>query len=484
MSKPHRAAAPLARHSRDRTNPAASIDEPGSPSLPDDWTIKPFAELAVYQTGRTPARATARYWSTEEHAQPWVSIADMQPHGLVTKTAERISRDAVNEAFRGRVSRAGTLLMSFKLTIGRVATLGVDACHNEAIISIYPKAGLNQKYLEFFLAQVDYTDYQDRAVKGHTLNQEKIDRIAITLPPEPEQQKIAAVLWKLQRAIATQDRLLKATTDLKQSAMQRLFTRGLRGEPLKDTVIGPMPESWELAAISSLGQIITGSTPKTAVREYYESGDFHFIAPGDISDATEIAETVKKITDAGMRVSRQLPAGSTCVVCIGSSIGKVGITTQEHSTTNQQINAVIPSDEYEPRYVCYLLQFFSGLIAGRAAPSPVPILSKSQFSAIELPVTKDTDDQLGIVAALATLDQKIAHHRVKRAALNALFQTLLHKLMTAEIRVADLDIDTSEVAADRVPDSGKMVGGQAGPVNADHFVDVNKMIEKPERSRR
>src|SRR3546814_5168499 len=64
-----------------------------------------------------------------------------------------------------------------------------------------------------------------------------------------EQEKIAAILWKLQRAIATQDRLIAATDDLKQSAMQRLFTHGLRGEPLKDTAIGPMPESWTVASL-------------------------------------------------------------------------------------------------------------------------------------------------------------------------------------------------------------------------------------------
>ena len=216
-------------------NPVSFAQEIGDTPLPDDWAIKPFSEIADYQTGRTPARANLHYW--HDGTQPWVSISDMQPYGLVTTTAERISQDAVTEAFHGRVSKAGTLLMSFKLTIGRVATLGVDACHNEAIISIYPKPSVDQKYLEYFLSQVDYTDYQDRAVKGNTLNQEKIDRIVITLPPKPEQEKIAAVLWKVQRAIATQDRLIAATRDLKASAMQRLFTQGLRNEPLKDTEI-------------------------------------------------------------------------------------------------------------------------------------------------------------------------------------------------------------------------------------------------------
>ena len=59
----------------------------------------------------------------------------------------------------------------------------------------------------------------------------------------------------------------------------------------------------------------------------------------------------------------------------------------------------------------------------------------------------DLDEQRDITATLATLDRKLAHHQQKRAALNDLFQTTLHQLMTAQIRVADLEIDTSEVTA-------------------------------------
>src|SRR3546814_10178095 len=82
---------------------------------------------------------------------------------------------------------------------------------------------------------------------------------SLPLPDMAEQEKIAAILWELQRAIATQDRLIAATDDLKQSAMQRLFTHGLRGEPLKDTEIGPMPESWTVASLGDFGRIGNGS---------------------------------------------------------------------------------------------------------------------------------------------------------------------------------------------------------------------------------
>src|SRR3546814_11509747 len=119
-----------------------------------------------------------------------------------------------------------------------------------------------------------------------------------------EQEKIAAILWKLQRAIATQDRLIATTGDLKQSAMQRLFIHGLRGEPLVDTEIGPMPESWEPVAIGGLGRIATGSTPKTANAEYYANGQLPLIAPGAISAVTKNRVPAKKTQDADQKITR------------------------------------------------------------------------------------------------------------------------------------------------------------------------------------
>ena len=64
-----------------------------------------------------------------------------------------------------------------------------------------------------------------------------------------EQRKIAAVLGLVQRAIEQQERLIALTTELKKALLHKLFTEGLRGEPQKQTEIGPVPESWEVHAV-------------------------------------------------------------------------------------------------------------------------------------------------------------------------------------------------------------------------------------------
>src|SRR5215831_7900243 len=102
-------------------------------ALDDEWVGKPLSEIADFDIGRTPARANASYWRDDGETVPWVAISDMRQYEPVGSTAERISGAAFRDVFRTRLVPAGTLLMSFKLTIGRVAFLAEPACHNEAI---------------------------------------------------------------------------------------------------------------------------------------------------------------------------------------------------------------------------------------------------------------------------------------------------------------------------------------------------------------
>ena len=139
--------------------------------------------------------------------------------------------------------------------------------------------------------------------------------------------------------------------------MRELFTRGLRGEAQKETALGAVPKSWEFITVGKLGVVITGTTPLTKVKEYYEGGEIPFVSPGDMKHGSRIQATEKQITEEGLAVSRPLPAGTTCVVCIGATIGKVGRTTAKVCATNQQINAIVPSTDFDNGYVFYLLDF-------------------------------------------------------------------------------------------------------------------------------
>lgn len=202
------------------------------------WEIRRFEDIATYKTGRTPPRANPVYWQEGSANVPWVTISDMSDFGLITKTKETVTPEAFDSVFRGQIVPAGTLLMSFKLTIGRIATLGIDACHNEAIISITPKDGINPRYLGYFLSQVDYTTLQDRQIKGNTLNRQKINQIEILVPPFDQQSSIANALDLVRRAITNQDRKRTVLDDLFKALLYKLMTGKLRVSDLDLSAIG------------------------------------------------------------------------------------------------------------------------------------------------------------------------------------------------------------------------------------------------------
>lgn len=165
--------------------------------IPDSWEWIRFGELVSYNMGKTPPRAEAQWWGNDV---PWVSIADMPESGHITQTKERVSIDAISGKFSEKISKAGTLLMSFKLTVGRVSILDIDAVHNEAIISIYPYADYDctiQHYLFLLLPYISQLGESKNAIKGKTLNDTSISNLLIPLPPLAEQKRIVAKIEEL-----------------------------------------------------------------------------------------------------------------------------------------------------------------------------------------------------------------------------------------------------------------------------------------------
>ena len=298
-----------------------------------------------------------------------------------------------------------------------------------------PKADIDPLFFFYACRAIDLP------ARGYNRHFTVLKEKELSYPPDAnEQRAVAGVLRKAELALHQQAALLDNLKELKRAAMRDLFTRGLRGEAQKETEIGLVPESWVEVAFSDLGEIVTGTTPPTKERTYYDDGTIPFISPGDIDHGFPIASTQKHITESGLAVSRVLPAGTTCVVCIGSTIGKVGRTTAAASATNQQINAIVPGTGYDPNYLSHLLTYQSDIVRNAASPSPVPILSKGAFEKLVLFTSENPDEQTEIAAILDALDCKIELHRKKRTVFEALFQSLLHKLMTGDIHVADLDL--------------------------------------------
>jgi type I restriction enzyme S subunit len=269
----------------------------------------------------------------------------------------------------------------------------------------------------------------------------------IPLPPLSEQRRIAGVVGVVQQAIDQQDRLLALAAELKRALLHKVFTQGLRGELQKETAVGPVPTSWDVVKIGSLGKVVTGTTPKTKVEEYYTPSEIDFIAPADLGQRRYIYSSEKKISKRGLEVIRRLPKDAIMCVCIGSSIGKVGMTYKNASATNQQINAIICDEKHDPAFLYYLLSYFAEYWRGFATFGPVPILSKGSMEEIDIVVPATRDDEVEIAQCFLVLDAKTEVMMRRKAILNELLRTLLDQLMTAKLRVHDLELPELEAAA-------------------------------------
>ena len=164
--------------------------------LPCSWQWVRFGQIVRMSIGKTPARGEVSYWS--KATIPWVSISDMTNCEHINKTKEKISVAA--SSVMGKISPVGSLLMSFKLTVGRTSILNIDAYHNEAIISIYPfiddKYALRD-YLFYTLPFLSNMGDSKDAIKGKTLNSKSLKSLLIPLPPLREQRYIINRLEEL-----------------------------------------------------------------------------------------------------------------------------------------------------------------------------------------------------------------------------------------------------------------------------------------------
>ena len=412
-------------------------------ALPEGWGAGHFGELVDYALGRTPPRNDASYW--KEGIYPWVSISDMKPHAVVSETAEKVTEKAFDKVFRGQLVPEGSLLMSFKLTIGRVSRLGMPALHNEAIISFRPEpTRVNEDYLAYYLSQINYKDYQDTAIKGQTLNKGKIDSLEIALPPIPEQQRIAQVLSTVQQAVEQQERLIRTTTELKQSLMQKLFTEGLRGEAQKETEIGMVPEGWEVVYCEDVCEKITVGIVVQPVQYYVPEGVPALRSQNIRVNKMQMEPMIhisKEANEGPVRKSR-LAAGDVLIVRTGANVGMSCVLPDELDGCNCIDLLILRTDRSRLRG-----SFLSRFVNTDAAKLQVGAgkigLAQPHFNVgsvrrmlVPLP---PLEEQYEIVRSMEAVDQRHDIALKKRQSLQDLFRTLLHELMTGKVRVRELD---------------------------------------------
>lgn len=330
-------------------------------------------EICDITIGRTPARNNPQYWG---EGYPWLSISDMNPGRFLTTTKESITDLAIKEC-NCRVVKAGTLLLSFKLSIGKVGINTIPLYTNEAIAALPIKqpTSTDQRYLYWTLQHLDLERYVDKAAKGKTLNSAKLREIRIPLPSLDEQRAIAAVLDK---ADALRENRRKAINKL-DTLLQAVFL-DMFGDPVSNS------KGLSTKPIEEFGTVTTGNTPPRTNPDFF-GNKIEWIKSDNINTPFHILTRAEEgLSEVGRKVGRWVPAGSILVTCIAGSaecIGNVGIADREVAF-NQQINAITPNSETNSYFLYAQLLLAKRLIQRASTNSMKGMVSKSNFSQVEL----------------------------------------------------------------------------------------------------
>lgn len=281
--------------------------------------------------------------------------------------------------------------------------------------------GLDPRYLYRWFSS-DAVQNTVRSFGNQTTNISNLDHkrtlgLQIPLPPLVEQKRIAGIL---DAADAFQAKRREAIAQL-DALLQYTFL-----DMFGDPVINPM--GWEKRTLDTVGQVQTGSTPPSKLDGMFD-GRIPFVTPGDLCDTW--VESARMVTEAGAKKSRIVSEGATFVCCIGATIGKMG-KAAELSAFNQQINAVTWGEEIEGNFGLELLRFFKEKIAKDGASTTLPILKKSLFQKIAIPVPP-LDLQRRFAAIVQSVEMQKARMRDHLAELDALFASLQSRAFNGEL---------------------------------------------------
>jgi type I restriction enzyme S subunit len=216
--------------------------------IPAHWEVKRLKHLTGFSTGWTPPTGREDLYGGDHL---WANISDLGQR-VITTTEKTITDSAIREA-RLRIVRSGSLLFSFKLSVGTVSIAGADMYTNEAIAAFSPSTLIDTQYLYWAAPLLVPRNAQDNIYGAPLLSRERISNASLVSPPKPEQRAIATFLdretARIDRLVSKKERLIELLLEQRTALITRAVTRGLDlNVPMKESGVewlGQIPAHWE-----------------------------------------------------------------------------------------------------------------------------------------------------------------------------------------------------------------------------------------------
>jgi type I restriction enzyme S subunit len=422
--------------------------------IPEDWDVIVLGAIGKFKNGLNKDSAAFG------HGSPFVNLMDVFGVNTIS-TSEHLGLVACTNAERSLydLKRGDVVFVRSSVKPSGVGlTVVIENDLPETVFSGFLIRFRDNGFIDlgykrhcFYSGKFRNTVIASSSVSANTnINQDNLKRLKIPLPPTPaEQEAIAEALSDADALIESLEQLLIKKRLIKQGAMQELLTGkkrlpGFQVKPgYKQTEVGMIPEDWDIRALKDLAPVATGNTPPTQDLSNY-GDEFLFVSPVDIGSFKYIWRTEKMLSKKGFSIARSFPAGAILFVCIGSTIGKCGIAPVA-LTSNQQINAIFPSDKVTSEYLYYSLVIAAPRIKSLAGEQAVPIVNKNQFSETMLPLPSDISEQEAISNVLSDMDTEIEELETKISKAHQIKQGMMQELLTGRTRLTRLQIDHQKI---------------------------------------
>jgi type I restriction enzyme S subunit len=322
---------------------------PWAETIPDGWRVAPLKRVCSFYTGWTPPTGDAEAYIGENL---WANISDLGER-VVRDTAKRLSDKAV--ARHGMVlSPAGSLLFSFKLSVGQVSFAGADMYTNEAIATFPPSDQLDIGFAYYAFPEMLVRNASENIYGARMLNQQLMNDAPLVIPPISQQATIAAFLdretGKIDVLVEEQRRLIELLKEKRQAVISHAVTKGLdpnvKMKPSGVEWLGTVPAHWEVMPIRYVARLESGHTPSRSRPKWWENCTVPWFTLADIwqvrtEGRSVITETSELVSEVGLVNSsaRVLPKG-TVMLSRTASVGFAAIMGVDMATSQDFANWV------------------------------------------------------------------------------------------------------------------------------------------------
>lgn len=364
------------------TNEVKNVPELRFPEYREEWEVKRLGEIVDFSKGKLLGKKDL----TEKDGVPCILYGELYTkYGPIINDV--ISRTNVDTGKLKKGRKNQILIPSSGETTEDIATASALNINDDVYIggdlNILTPKNEDGRFISLSLNGVNkwnVAKFAQGKTVVHIYNND-LKKLHINLPTKiEEQQEISGFFNKLDRQIELEEQKLEKLEEQKKGYMQKVFSQEFR---FKDENGNDYPE-WEDKLISDIGKVITGNTPSKKENDYWNSNQYIWVTPTDISNKKNIYTSGYQLSQKGFSKARQLPKNTLLITCI-ASIGKNAILRIEGSC-NQQINAVIPNDNYDVDYLYYAFEDVSKLMKSIAGKTATQIVNKAVFEKLLLNV--------------------------------------------------------------------------------------------------